>query len=380
MWTRFAGLRWFKQPSNRVMAMTKSNHQYNFYNKFLAIPIAFSSLWLFSVNAESIDIRNSGQIVDIPAFDKQKNTITITWCIDKELKKSVDNNLVKFHLEMKTKADSDWNEICDDLYRRSEIKQNEGNDNFKAEGREFTLQLPNHLQDNHTVEFRIVTEITQYGIVSDPVDIQYDKLDVPFFKGESKIFTAKNYGPEIQAEIIRWLQEAVPDQKFKNFELLYSASHDVYQGFTHNSIYNACKSQQNTFVIAQTSAGDILGGYLGHVGWNKGHEKEAFIKSDTSFIFSFETQKKKKKNTLCAWKYDIKPDSDGKIDSHAIGFHKNYIIKFGESDIVLANECNKNNHSYSELLTYESLYETNSKYLARSKNFRVYELEIWKVS
>ena len=164
----------------------------------------------------------------------------------------------------------------------------------------------------------------------------------------------------------------------EKFVLLYRGSRD---GFGSSSFHSKCDGYSDTITIIQSSNMNIFGGYT-HSYWNASLKEYRY--DDQAFLFSLINSKNKP--------ILIKPLSS----SQAIFVDKDHMPVFGgtfqyrsnsytgvidepfSSDIMLVDNCNQNEKSYSNLGTAYDYKQTDSKILlAGSEYFRVNEIEVY---
>ncbi|KAG2373822.1 hypothetical protein C9374_011707 [Naegleria lovaniensis] len=163
--------------------------------------------------------------------------------------------------------------------------------------------------------------------------------------------------------------------KLKNGDkgrLLYRGSRD---GFTSHAFHSKCDSKSPTLTIIKSAEhNQIFGGFTTQT-WNDNQWK----RDTEAFIFKYH-------DSTCT--FEILPVTKS---DNAIYTYSSYLAYFGGSDIFIAEKCNENTYSNSDLgHSYSipaSLKKQNLKYgdaqvrsyLAGSYQFRVSEIEVYQV-
>ncbi|CDW73712.1 UNKNOWN [Stylonychia lemnae] len=174
----------------------------------------------------------------------------------------------------------------------------------------------------------------------------------------------KEIQPDYQSKIRKEIKK---DCKSK-FQLLYKAAFD---GFTSKNFHNLCDKKGATLTFILADSGQIFGAYTS-VAWTS-PAKWQWKKDTKAFIFQL------KKGTI------HKPT---KFTDCAVRHQKDYLMVFGKGcDLIIKNDCNVNRDSFSDLGEtylppegYQSKEETTKCYLAGSYQFKVIDIEVYKVS
>jgi len=157
--------------------------------------------------------------------------------------------------------------------------------------------------------------------------------------------------------------------KMKIKKLLYRGSKD---GFKSKDFHSKCDGHKSTIVVIKIKNGDIIGGYTSA----KWESSDKGVRDDKAFLFSLTKNKK----------YKIKEDQK----KTAIYMKNDYGPLFGgiKYTLVINNECNNNNKSYSQLGMKYTGYENNEDdcgtfigYESSKKetNFIVDDYEVYEV-
>ncbi|XP_026822518.1 uncharacterized protein LOC113560689 [Rhopalosiphum maidis] len=147
------------------------------------------------------------------------------------------------------------------------------------------------------------------------------------------------------------------------WRLIYRASTD---GFSAESFHKHCDGVSPTYVLVLGVNGWLCGGYS-DVPWGKSHTKGAYMVSDKSFLFSLSTT-----HETPPIKYDIvkKP--------YAICYHQEIGPIFGAgADLLIANNCNANMDSYSNLPHSYDGENASTNSLMGDYNFTVADYEVF---
>ncbi|KAG2392708.1 hypothetical protein C9374_011433 [Naegleria lovaniensis] len=159
--------------------------------------------------------------------------------------------------------------------------------------------------------------------------------------------------------------------------LLYRGSQD---GFTAQSFHAKCDSHTPTLTIIKTSGHDpqIFGGYTTQT-WNPVNGN--YKRDSESFIFKYHDSK-------CM--FEILPNSDSSTGEAIYAMPNNLTCFGGGCDFSIADKCNENKKSYCNLGYSYTIPQSLSNfqhedaevrsYLAGSKNFKVSEIEVYKVN
>ena len=175
------------------------------------------------------------------------------------------------------------------------------------------------------------------------------------------------------------LEEILKNKSLNNkkWTLLYRASRD---GFGASDFHSRCDNKSNTITLIKAENGNIFGGFIKENNETTAYN-DYFYRGQTnnqynrnSFIFSLVNNE----NRLLLFDYN----------NNAIrNSGQSYGPIFGE-DIVIYNNSNMNNDSYSNLGTHYSHSEFNRNhrnlaklqtFLAGSKNFQVGEIEVFQI-
>jgi hypothetical protein len=168
-------------------------------------------------------------------------------------------------------------------------------------------------------------------------------------------------------ELIRLCEFSFKDK----FSLLYKASRD---GFGTKDFHSKCDGHENTLTILKATESSFIFGAFTSVAWDSSGE----FKSDpNAFIFSLTN----KDNRPCKLKIDPNKNTTAIFCLSSLG------PSFGIGpDIRISNDANSNTFSYSNLdQTYlhpEYAHESDEaqSFLAGSHNFRLSEIEIYKIN
>ncbi|XP_059226976.1 uncharacterized protein LOC131998550 [Stomoxys calcitrans] len=155
----------------------------------------------------------------------------------------------------------------------------------------------------------------------------------------------RNEKLHLQSVLNNWY--GVPKQSWR---LLYRAS---THGYNSNAFHHYCDGAAPCMVICLGSHGEISGGFT-DVAWAKTSRKGVYIPSDRAFLFALNPVGSEQ-----SLKFDIvkKP--------YAICYHPDCGPIFGAgADLMIANNCNTNKESYSNLphsydgpnASYETLF------------------------
>ncbi|XP_055318963.1 uncharacterized protein LOC129576898 [Sitodiplosis mosellana] len=171
----------------------------------------------------------------------------------------------------------------------------------------------------------------------------------------------KNDKLHLQTTLNAWY--GVPKQ---NWRLVFRASAN---GFSASAFHRYCDGVAPVFVIAQSSRGEISGGFT-DVPWAKTNRKGGYIHSERSFLFTLYNEQEP------PTKYDIikKP--------YAICYHPEVGPIFGAgADLQIANACNTNMDSYSNLPhSYDGGNNASSSSLFGDYNFTITEYEAYTLA
>jgi hypothetical protein len=150
--------------------------------------------------------------------------------------------------------------------------------------------------------------------------------------------------------------------KFINMKLVYRGSRD---GFQTSKFHELCDKYEHTLTICKSKTYDKIWGGYADKKWNT---QNGYVQSDKTFIFSVSEK------TVCKLK--------GTSNQNAMYCNTSYLPTFGGGfDFYLANGCDSNSSSYSNLNhTYELPSGANSQsYLAGAYNYSLSELEVYSL-
>jgi len=154
---------------------------------------------------------------------------------------------------------------------------------------------------------------------------------------------------------------------YQRWNLIYRASQD---GFQASDFHSKCDEKPNTLVIIKSTNDKIFGGYTER-SWS-GASISVDKPDSNAFIFSLTNKENRPLKIKCSPNNGIRCN-----DTHGPIFGG----QAGSSDLVIANNSNKNNESFSNLGHYYTHPELNpneaSSFLAGSYNFRVSEIEVY---
>ncbi|EFC50838.1 predicted protein [Naegleria gruberi] len=154
-------------------------------------------------------------------------------------------------------------------------------------------------------------------------------------------------------------------------KLLFRASED---GFSSEIFHEKCDNQGATLTIIKSEFGKIFGGFSSQ-NWKSNYE---FACDDAAFLFKLE----KLNGSYHITKFNVKQDQK----QQAIYNHPHYLPTFGNHDIYIADDCNRNSKSFSNFgTTYElpcgmepQSFKANT-YLAGTNTFKVTEIEVFTI-
>ena len=139
-------------------------------------------------------------------------------------------------------------------------------------------------------------------------------------------------------------------------------------GFRAEDFHRKCDNMQSTVSFVKSEFGKVFGGYAS-VSWTSQHPDKGKV-DPKAFIFSLTHKTKHVQHTNL---------------NMAVCADKECNVRFS-GDIVLKDECNVNNRSYSNLgQSYKPPHgllfngEGARNYLAGQYNFRVTEIEVYRV-
>ena len=184
-------------------------------------------------------------------------------------------------------------------------------------------------------------------------------------KGDSFPFFNINLGSKIlkDPKDISFVKETMKISE-KNLILLYRASENNYEA---KLFHQKCDNQGSTLTIIKSKNGKIFGGY-NKASWNSNSD---YFASEGNFIFSVDNKTK----------HEIYQNPQ-----HAMYCNTGYGPTFGANDIYVANSCNNDTTSFSNLgHTYKppgnitQNTESAKNYFAGSYNFGVEEYEVFLI-
>ena len=163
--------------------------------------------------------------------------------------------------------------------------------------------------------------------------------------------------------LMEWVNQTTPSQP-SNLTLLYRGSRD---GFQASKFHELCDNKGETVTIIKTTSGCVFGGYS-DVAWDSSN---TWKQSSKSFLFSLISPQGNN---------PIKMNLKSAPHNKAIYSHLSYFPIFGAgNDLLIADNCNADQTSYSNLnKTYEAP-SGNANYFVGSKNFQVQEIEVFQV-
>ncbi|EFC46993.1 TLDc domain-containing protein [Naegleria gruberi] len=159
-------------------------------------------------------------------------------------------------------------------------------------------------------------------------------------------------------------------------KLLYRGTID---GFKAKNFHSKCDNAGPTLVIIKSEHDELFGGFTTQ-NWKSPTNDYAFGKDNSAFIFKIIPENE----NYQFQKFDILKNKQ----KHAIYLDNNYLSSFGAygCDICIKDDCNLNSHSFSKFgCNYElpDGFKTDSfeahSYLAGSYEFRVVEIEVFKI-
>ncbi|XP_067122453.1 kelch-like protein 1 [Centruroides vittatus] len=154
----------------------------------------------------------------------------------------------------------------------------------------------------------------------------------------------------------------VPKQMW---HLLYRAS---THGYSADSFHHHCDGHGPTFVIALGTRGELCGGFS-DVPWGKTSGRWRYVPSEKAFLFTLVNN------------VDVPPTKFDVVKKiFAIAHHPEYGPIFGAgADLCIANNCNANLESYSNLPHSYDGEKASSTLLMGDYNFTVLDYEVFTV-
>jgi hypothetical protein len=170
----------------------------------------------------------------------------------------------------------------------------------------------------------------------------------------------------LESNILQNAPQIFEDFGTKTWRLLYRGTRD---GFGGANFHSKCDQQSNTVTIILTTAGYTFGGFT-PVTWDSGNSFKA-DNTGKSFIFSL----KNPRNT----EPKIFPLSNA---SQSIYCNPSYGPTLGNGDIYVANNCDQNTTSYTNLgMSYTNdTGLTGTQVFTGEYHFQVKEIEVFTVS
>ncbi|KAK8778206.1 hypothetical protein V5799_020452 [Amblyomma americanum] len=167
-------------------------------------------------------------------------------------------------------------------------------------------------------------------------------------------------GPKLRLQQVLNAWYGVPKQLWR---LLYRASN---HGYSAESFHHLCDGHSPTFVIALGSQGQLCGGFS-DVPWGKTGGRGRYIPSEKAFLFTLINNA-----DLPPTKFDIVKKM------FAISHHPEYGPIFGAgADLSIANHCNANMESYSNLPHSYDGEGASCTLLMGDYNFSVLDYEVF---
>jgi len=170
-------------------------------------------------------------------------------------------------------------------------------------------------------------------------------------------------GDKCQFQTILNSWYGLPKQMWK---LIFRAS---THGFSADAFHQYCDGQSPTFVVIQGSNGHLCGGFS-DVAWAKTTANRGrYVASDNAFLFTLINS-----SDIPPTKYDVVKKM------FAIAHHSDYGPVFGAgADLSIANHCNANSDSYSNLPhTYDG-HNASNTVLMGDYNFSPIDYEVFTI-
>ena len=162
------------------------------------------------------------------------------------------------------------------------------------------------------------------------------------------------------ASLKTWLSEA----RMHHLDLLYRGSRD---GFQASKFHELCDNKGETVTIIKTTSGYVFGGYS-DVAWDS---SITYKQSSKSFLFSLISPQGNN---------PIKMSLKSTPHNHAIYCCSSQLPTFGGgNDILIADHCNANQTSYSNLNSTYEAPSRNTNYFVGSRNFQVQAIEVFRI-
>ena len=272
---------------------------------------------------------------DIEVKDVTQTSANIIWKIDKLNINNIDNEKIKFKLEMKKEG-------------KKFIEIYEGNNNnYKV----FDLKV------NTNYEFRICTIYND--LISPWIEIKKIKTLDYDYTCESIILLNSKRKEEFLRKIYEW------SGNYK-LELLYRATRD---GDTASNFHNKCNNQGPTITLFETDKNNIFGGYTSK-SWTS---QNSYSSDPNCFIFTLKNTFGIKPN-----KFKIKEVNNSIYDY----YNKGPTFGSGHDIYIYDNFLNSNSHS----INFPKSFEDNkgigkSIFIGdnNSSNFTLKELEVFTI-
>ena len=260
------------------------------------------------------------------------NSVEVFWNIDNINIENIDNNKIKFRMEMRKENP---NEKFIPIY--------EGNNNN---------HLIKNLEKGMNYEIRICSIYADlFGSWSKIEKFKTTDIDSLILKDEER-------KSEFLQKIIEW-------SGYKRFELLYRGTRD---GSTAEIFHKKCDNQGPTIVLYKNEKGNIFGGYASISWTNSGNGKSA----PDSFIFTLTNIHGIEPTKFINSNTDI-----GVFHCHDQG------PDFGANDIVIGNDFNQNCNSLFPEYYKDILGKGKSIFTGNIDNniseFKMNEIEVYKV-
>ena len=271
---------------------------------------------------------------DIEIKDITHNSVNISWKIDNLKINNVDNDNIKFKLEMKKDG------------KKSRVIYEGKNTNYKI----------TDLKVNSNYEFRICTVYND--LISPWTELKKIKTLDYDYNCDSKILSNSNKKNEFLKKIYKW------SGNYK-MELLYRATRD---GGSASTFHNKCNNQGPTITLYETDKDNIFGGYTSK-SWTS---RNGYTSDLECFIFTL-------KNT-----FGTKPNKFRIKDiNYSIYDYYNKGPTFGNGNDIHLNDNFLNNlnsvnfpQSFEDNLGLGNSIFTGDK---NSSNFQLKELEVFKI-
>ena len=153
-------------------------------------------------------------------------------------------------------------------------------------------------------------------------------------------------------------------------KLLYRLSDK--KGFQASKFHKNCDDKSNTIFICENDKGQKFGG-VNYLTWG---EDSVGKKTDKNLIFSIS-----KKSLHPLMMNEAGEDKGTRMSSKAILYDKNSGPIMGNTDIVIGNNCEKEESCNSDFDTYEfNLEDDSDSYLGNAENFKLKSFYIYQFS